>query len=445
MFWLICLLLAAAAGAFVLLPIWLNRADHSAESSRDETQVQLYREHLADLEAARARGEVTEAEYQELELELQRTLVAEVGPGSGGAATANGGTRVLWAAALVVPIAGFVAYGVWGAKPDWDIYTFMETVAEAQSQEEYQRGMAELLERVSDRAAARPDNSQYQNLLAQTASALGDHQRAAAAYRKLLQEFPDHPTLLARAAQTGFYAAGNSVTPEVRDYVTRALARAPMLPDMHALAGIDAQNQGDYASAMRHWETALSVTPRDSAAARGYRAGIERARAAMAAAGLNSSGAGQAVADAAPAAQQAVPAPSATAPAASASAAAAPEAKPADAKAALPVSVRLADGVAVPPEAVVFVYARAWQGARMPLAIARLSASELPASITLTEAMAMAPGMTLQTFPQLEVVARISPSGNATAQPGDWQATFGPVTLAGLSEPVQLVVSERLP
>lgn len=63
----------------------------------------------------------------------------------------------------------------------------------------------------------------------------------------------------------------------------------------------------------------------------------------------------------------------------------------------------------------------------MPLAIARIKVKDLPAEIELSEAMAMAPGMSIATFPQLELVARVSASGQAIPQAGDWQSTLGPV------------------
>ena len=57
----------------------------------------------------------------------------------------------------------------------------------------------------------------------------------------------------------------------------------------------------------------------------------------------------------------------------------------------------------------------------MPLAITRLTVAQLPARLTLTDAMGMVPGLTLSRFPQVVVGARISKSGNATPQSGDLQ------------------------
>jgi cytochrome c-type biogenesis protein CcmH len=46
----------------------------------------------------------------------------------------------------------------------------------------------------------------------------------------------------------------------------------------------------------------------------------------------------------------------------------------------------------------------------------------LPAKVTLTDAMAMTPAMTLSKFSKVDVVARISKTGNATPQAGDLES-----------------------
>src|SRR5699024_8471935 len=83
----------------------------------------------------------------------------------------------------------------------------------------------------------------------------------------------------------------------------------------------------------------------------------------------------------------------------------------------------------LPGNTVVFVYARAWQGSPMPLAIRKLQVADLPARVMLTEAMAMAPQASLATANQVEVVARISLAGTPVPAAGDWQASVGPETV----------------
>ncbi len=122
----------------------------------------------------------------------------------------------------------------------------------------------------------------------------------------------------------------------------------------------------------------------------------------------------------------ATPASSAPAPAPSAAPA------PSDSSAAPGIDVdvsldaALADKAA--PGDVLFVFARAQAGPPVPLAIARLSAGQLPTRVRLDTSMGMVAGVSLEQFPTVVIGARISKSGNAQASPGD---------LEGFSEAVE--------
>jgi len=77
----------------------------------------------------------------------------------------------------------------------------------------------------------------------------------------------------------------------------------------------------------------------------------------------------------------------------------------------------------------VFVFARAVNGPPAPLAVKRLSASDLPMTVVLSDSDSMAQGLSLSTFPQVQISARISRTGNAIASTGDLQGQSGPVTV----------------
>lgn len=75
--------------------------------------------------------------------------------------------------------------------------------------------------------------------------------------------------------------------------------------------------------------------------------------------------------------------------------------------------------VRLDPDAVVFVVARLPDGSPMPVAARRLLVRELPLELTLTDADAVMPTQALSAVQEVELVARISSDGTATAQPDD--------------------------
>ncbi|MCX7512241.1 tetratricopeptide repeat protein [Frateuria hangzhouensis] len=96
------------------------------------------------------------------------------------------------------------------------------------------------------------------------------------------------------------------------------------------------------------------------------------------------------------------------------------------------------------PGAALFVYARAERGPPMPLAVARLDASQLPATVTLTDAMAMAPQFRLSSAGKVFVGARVSASGQAMAQSGDLEGDAGVVGVDHTG-PIRIVIDQVHP
>lgn len=116
---------------------------------------------------------------------------------------------------------------------------------------------------------------------------------------------------------------------------------------------------------------------------------------------------------------------------------------PAAAGPALRVQVSLASSLKdkLGPGDTLFVYARAEQGPPMPLAVARMEAAALPASVTLTDAMGMTPQLKLSSAKRVFIGARISKSGQAIAQPGDLEGDAGVVDVNTVA-PVKIEIDK---
>ncbi len=75
---------------------------------------------------------------------------------------------------------------------------------------------------------------------------------------------------------------------------------------------------------------------------------------------------------------------------------------------------------AVDPNATVYIIARDPAQPSPPIAALRRRVAELPALVALSDSDAMVPGRLLSGFSELEIVARVSLSGQPVALPGDW-------------------------
>lgn len=417
-FWQVFLIMSAIAAIFIVWPAVFLPRKYKKElrvQSRADTNSEIYADHFRELEQTMVRGEISQDEMLQLRQDLEKTMVEE------NERTLDESERPIISSLksripilvliFVLPILVLALYSWLGAKEDWEIYQMLQDRGEARSLEERSQLSEQMILALQDRVKEKPENSQSWYLLATAAVEQGMYEEAVRAFRAVLELEPNSPSVKAELAQALFLRAGNTITPEVRKYTQEALASAPNMPTALGLAGIDAYQSGRYEESVSFWQQALSQLDPNSPAAQALSGGIERASAALAANGEST-----------------------------------PAEKSSDANiASVTVRVSLAEEVEAKPDDAVFVFARAWQGPRMPLAIKKITVSELPATITLDQSMAMTQGMDLASFPQIELVARVSASGSAIPGPGDWQATKGPIILASQTGAVELKISDQLP
>jgi cytochrome c-type biogenesis protein CcmH len=88
-----------------------------------------------------------------------------------------------------------------------------------------------------------------------------------------------------------------------------------------------------------------------------------------------------------------------------------------------------------------FIYARN-PAMSMPLAARNIPLPEFPYEIILDDSMAMMPNLVLSSADKVIVGARLSRSGQASAQPGDIQAVSEPFVPAEQNGPMHLMIRE---
>jgi cytochrome c-type biogenesis protein CcmH len=410
-FWLIVSLLMAGA-LLLLLPPLLRRKARVAGVSRKATNVAVYRDQLRELEQDLAGGVLSREGYDEARREIERRLLVDVGDAGGDAVAAGTAGRnaavVVGAALPIVAFALYLTVGNFqallpGAAPSGTQGT--HSVSEEQ--------IREMAGRLAARMEKEPDNVEGWIMLGRTYNVLGQFDRAARAYANAVARSGSDAALLADYADALAMAQGRRLEGEPEKIVLRALAIDPKNVKALALAGTAAFERRDYAAAVEHWERILQGAPPDSELVQSVRASIAEAQELAKQSGS-------------PVARRSI---------------AAADEKPQAASGAVSGTVQIAPALVsrVAPTDTLFVFARAAEGPRMPLAIVRAQAKDLPLKFTLDDSSGMASGMTLSSQKRVVVGARISKSGSATPQPGDLEGLSSPIDVGATG--VAVVIS----
>lgn len=259
-----------------------------------------------------------------------------------------------------------------------------------------------------------PNQIEGWRLLASAYTAEGLAVKARDAYARAVKLAPDNPDLLAEAAEARALATRERrFDADAVRMLEHAVQQQPMHQRARWFLGI-AQRQADRpGDAARTWEPLLSVVQPGTAASL-----LEQINGARKDAGLE---------------PLALPAPTATAATAAA-----------DAGPGLKVRVELAPALKskLPAGASVFVIARQDGGPPMPVAVEKHALGDFPLQVTLDDGDGPMPTMKLSQLPKVQVLARISASGQAMPQAGD--LTSAPQTVASDSADTVVVVIDRV-
>lgn len=360
-----------------------NQADN-IHAQRIQRNVAIYQQRLEELQQDLADQYITDEEFQSLENELSRRLLQDVEKLENAPAQTRQRRKWLWLL-LPAPLLALLVYQAVGAYPDWLISQQLQSLAQSQTEEEYQQRLQTVHAAIVERLKQRPDQIDYRILLARYAMGQQDYREAALHYGVLAELLPDDADVLGYYAQAEFLSNGRKITPTVAHYMDKALALNPFQPTVLGMQGIYAFEQGDYPAAIDAWQKLVQTLPPQSQQAMIIRQGIAQAKQ-----------------------QLGVTDEKDTTPAAAAG---------------LIVNVELDASLHdLDSRLTVFVYAKAVNGPPAPLAVQKLTLADLPAQITLNDNMAMMPGMSLSRFDDVIVGARISRSGSPMPQAGDWQA-----------------------
>lgn len=232
-----------------------------------------------------------------------------------------------------------------------------------------------------------PQQAEGWRLLGRVYGTQGRTGDSADAFARAARLLPDDPDVLVEAAEARALAhPDRALDAQAVAWLDHALDVAPGHQFARWFRGIAHRQDGDPAAAARTWEPLLDVVAPSTIGSLREQIDLARSEAGL----------------------PLLPA---------------PDAPGADAR--IDVTVTLAPALAerIPPEATLYVIARRVGGAPMPVAVERRPATGFPVQVMLDDNDSPMPTLRLSQAGDVEVSARISVSGDATAATGDIAST----------------------
>jgi cytochrome c-type biogenesis protein CcmH len=400
LFWILAAILIAGALFFVVLP--LLGGTRSTRGSVREAQ-----DKLDALKLLEGMGTLTAAQAQAQRESISAQLLQTVDGSTAGTAKGSYKTAAVLSLLLVVGAVGlYEAIGNPLALNSEALKALAAPNAAAGAEDsphdpqDMEKAIAELRGKLSKTTS----DVEGWLLLARSLNSVQRYDEQLDATTVAYELAPDSPEVLvehAEALALGKFDRQLSGEPE--KLLQAALKIEPNAQKAMWLTGIAAVQRGEPAKALEVWGRLKTLLEPGSNVLASLEEQMARAQAELAGA---------------PAAPPAADAPTNTA---APTTTTAPAAAPSAATLEVTVSIDPALQAKVGPNDVLFVFARAENGPPMPLAIARQAAAGWPVTVTLNDENAMLPTMKLSLFDRIVVGARVSKSGNAMAQSGDFQ------------------------
>ena len=409
--------LLVVATLLLLLRPWRRRPLDLVASTR-EINAGIYRDQLAEIDRDLAAGTLTDTDHAQARAELQRRLLDDASTADAPVAAASGARTTTLLIALAVPLLAGALYAVLGQPAALD-----PVARQGTQQSEVEKMVATLAARLE----AKPDDPKGWAVLGRSYRVMGRMPAAQKAFERVGPELDRDPLLLAEYADV--LAANNNGQLEGKpmELVARALKLDPENPMALALSATAAFNRKDMPAAVVQWERLLKNLPPDSEDAKWVQNQLAEIRTAMAGNAAAQANGTQII----------------TAPAAASAAAATATAAGTDTSIRGQVSLAPALAAQALPTDTVFIFARAVQGPRMPLAVQRGKVSDLPLNFKLDDSLAVSPDFKISGFTEVRIEARISRSGSATPSPGDLIGV-GPVVKPGARD-LKLQIDQARP
>ncbi|MCO6428824.1 c-type cytochrome biogenesis protein CcmI [Nitrosomonas communis] len=442
-FWVVAGIFIVAALMFVIPTLLRNRQDKTALLEREAANIAIYRDQLAELDNDLRNDILSKEQYDKSKQELHKRMLQDLAISSRNPATHSivKGRGIITTAVVIlaIPLTAISLYMLLGDTRGLLPQSQLASVTQSHSQD--MAGMPPShteIKSVVDNLIARlkenPADIEGWVMLGRTYAIMGQFNEASATYAKLIEMIPDSAQLLSDYADVLAMTNNGSLVGKPAELINKALEIDPDYPKALALAGTIEFEQKNYEQAATFWEKLLRVIPSDSQLAKSVSDSIAEAK-SLATKGEERANPMQLAQNSnvgtdlpAETKQQSLSDKS-------------DSTKATNITGIVTLSPTLVDKVS--QNDTLFVFARAKTGPKMPLAILRLTAKDLPATFSLDDNMAMTPTMKMSSFPEIVIGARITKSGQAVSASGDLEGFSQPVKIG--DKDVAIVIDQIIP
>ncbi|MCH1931992.1 c-type cytochrome biogenesis protein CcmI [Shewanella sp. A25] len=413
-FWIFIALVVLVSLTLIWIPHFRQQKLLRTEEAgvRRQTNLELFNERLATLEKELSDELLDQAEFDALKKELEISLLQDIKQaGDDSLVNQIKPKSVLWPSVMsvcLIAISGYLYQHLGAFK---DIGNVNSQPANPHAGMDMAQIMAQRVQAMEAQVQAEPENSQAWFSLGHAYISANQFDKAVAAFDKVMELVGTHAELLGPKATALYYKANQQMTPQIQALIDQSLALDPQDPSTLLLVGMDAFFTASYQKAIDSWQLILSSDRTDVDRAALMNA-IETAKLRM-----QSEGTGMPDDDVHKKAKGAVKTVSV----------------------AISIAPELAANAS--PDDTIFVFARASEGPKTPLAATKVSAKSLPVTVTLDDSTGMGGDVKLSQTASVEVIAVLSKHGSIKPQAGDLQ---GKISKMNLGETANLVLDTQV-
>jgi cytochrome c-type biogenesis protein CcmH len=364
---------------------------------RSELNVAVYQDQLAELAREKDQGSLSDEDLVQAQTEIQRRVLEDTQSISE-VTDHKRGRGLAVVLLLMIPLAS-VGFYMWLGHPDAvDPKKATEDVAAVT-----QKQILSMVEKLKEKLSKNPDDLDGWAMLARSEMNLDQPKEAVKAFDHLQSKMANNPGLMTEYAEALAASGEDAGMVQAQSLVKQALALEPGNPKGLFLAGGFSFGQRDFAAAVKYWTKLMPLLESGSQDANFVLENLNVARAQMKLPAVSADQFQLAMG----------PSTAATA----------------NPSSTVSGTLTIADNLKGQwaSSDTIYIFARAINGPRIPLAVFKTTAQSFPIKFELTDAMAMNPQFNLSSVDAVRIEARLSKSGSATPHSGDLIGSTLPV------------------